>query len=81
MSRGRLVWVDETCRIIGEDHPNARLSDEDVDEIRRLHEDEGFGYERLVKRFGNRVSLTQIRRIANYETRIATRVRCKSVGN
>lgn len=74
MPRGRMVWVSESGHRVGQDHYNAVLSDEQVDEMRDLHEDHGWGYLRLSRRFG--VSKGQVKRICTYQQRAATKARC-----
>lgn len=51
----------------GETHPAAKLSDHEVELIRRLHEVDGWGYRRLVAKF--EISKTQVRRICHYQQR------------
>lgn len=54
-------------RRTGQDHPQARLTDHDVDLIRRMHEADGWGYKRLAKKF--EVSRHTIRDICTYRYR------------
>lgn len=51
----------------GQEHPRARLTDEQVAEIRDLHEQGGLGYKRLAARFNT--SPSTIRNICTYATR------------
>ena len=51
---------------IGEAHHNAKLSDREVELVRKLHE-QGFGYRRLAAKF--EVSRTMIKMIVTFEKR------------
>jgi predicted DNA-binding protein (UPF0251 family) len=62
----KTVAVNEAGLRIGEDHPNARLTDAEVERVRLLHE-EGMGYEALAEKF--EVSRWTIGRICRYERR------------
>jgi DNA invertase Pin-like site-specific DNA recombinase len=65
----RLVPINELGLRIGEDHPNAKLTDAEVERIRSLHED-GMCYEALAEKF--EVSRWTIGRICRYERRAQT---------
>lgn len=54
---------------IGEDHQNAKLTDAEVDHIRKLNES-GVGYKRLARMF--EVSRSSIAMICRYERRVET---------
>lgn len=56
-----LVGVNEKGRRVGEDHPNATLTDHDVEMLLELRETENWGYRRLAKHFD--ISKSQVRRI------------------
>lgn len=60
-----LVTVNARGRRVGEFHPLAKLTESDVELMRRLHEEENFGYRRLAKMF--EVGKTTVRRICKYE--------------
>ena len=62
---------------IGEDHPNAVLTDHEVELIRVMHEEEGFGYGRLAAIFG--VSKTCIQGVCIYRRRAQTVEKWKEV--
>jgi hypothetical protein len=47
-----MVALNHTGRRIGEDHPRAKLSNAQVDELLELHDEQGWGYRRLAKKFG-----------------------------
>ncbi|WP_417070809.1 hypothetical protein [Niveibacterium terrae] len=64
-------------KCIGEDHPRAVLTDHEVELIRSMHEDEGFGYGRLAALFG--VSKTCIQGVCIYRRRAQTVERWKEV--
>lgn len=65
----KTVAVNEVGLRIGEDHPNAKLTDAEVERIRSLHED-GMSYEALAEKF--EVSKWAIGRICRYERRAQT---------
>lgn len=58
---------NHTNHRIGQSHPKARLTDEQVREMRRLHHEEGVGYLRLGRQFGCGESTA--RDICTYRTR------------
>lgn len=58
MSKTKLVGVNEKGYRIGEDHPHAKLSDEDVELVRALR-DEGLSYGEIVKKFDGDVTLSK----------------------
>lgn len=69
MTRKVFVYVpvnDRGARI-GEKHWNAKLSDQQIEEIRDLHEDENISYGQLAKRFNT--SKEAIAKICRYERR------------
>lgn len=73
----KLVALNEKGQRIGETHHRARLTDEDVDIIRDLHEEYGLGYKVLADKF--EVSKSLIRYICKYERRAQTTTRYKRV--
>ncbi|MDR1368119.1 MAG: hypothetical protein LBJ76_05315 [Candidatus Accumulibacter sp.] len=73
---GRFVKINERGYRIGEDHPNAKLTDGDVERIHSLHE-EGMSYEMLAEKF--EVSKSEIGMICRYERRAQTLARAKRV--
>lgn len=72
----KTVAVNERGLRIGEDHPNAKLTDAEVERIRSLHED-GMSYEALAEKF--EVSNWAIGRICRYERRAQTPANFKAV--
>ena len=62
----KTVAVNEAGLRIGEDHPNAKVTDAEVECIRLLHES-GMGYDTLSEKF--EVSRWTIGRICRYERR------------
>ena len=46
----KTVAVNDAGLRIGEDHPNAKLTDAEVERIRSLHED-GMSYDTLAEKF------------------------------
>ncbi len=65
-SRKSFVRRGWTGHRIGESHPRARLSDDDVRLVRALHE-EGLGYRRIAVKF--EVGISTIRDICTHRTR------------
>ena len=66
----RIYVVNENGRRIGESHQAARLTDEQVDRIRDLHEDHGLSYLQLAKMYY--VSKQTIASICQYQRRAQT---------
>ncbi len=66
----KLIAVNELGRRIGEDHQHARLSDEQVERIRDLHEDHGLKYSQLAEMF--QVSKSMIAGVCQYRRRAQT---------
>ena len=54
-------------RRVGERHPKARLSDQDVEMIRVLHEEHGLGYGQLAEKF--EAPRSTVRDVCKYLTR------------
>lgn len=63
----REVAVNETGLRIGEDHPNAKLTDSEIERIRSLHEDDGLSYKCIAEIY--EVSKGSIAKICRYERR------------
>lgn len=67
------VNTNDAGFVIGQDHPKAKLSDDDVDLIRELHEDQNFGYAKLAwlftRKTKGKVSKGYIRDICTYRRR------------
>lgn len=72
----RLVAIGESNRRIGEDHPKAKLSNKQVDEVFAMR-DRGLSYGRIAMRFN--VSKACIRDILIYRTRAQYAIRYKTV--
>lgn len=71
---GRLIAVNEKGIRVGEDHQKAKLTDEEVELIRRLHK-EGMSYPRIAAKF--EVSHWTVGRICRYERRTQIAVHWK----
>lgn len=56
-----------TSRRVGQDHPKAKLTDREVDRMRNMHENDGWGYRRLSVTF--EVALATVKGICRYRTR------------
>ena len=65
-----VVAVGETGERIGEDHPNARLNNEQVDRIRDLREDFGLTYAQLAAMYS--VTKSCIAGICQYRRYVST---------
>jgi hypothetical protein len=61
-----LVGVSEKGLRVGEYHPNAKLTNREVDTLRDLHES-GYGYRRLAKMFD--IGITTARKYVKCELR------------
>jgi DNA invertase Pin-like site-specific DNA recombinase len=77
--RVQFVAVNEQGYRIGSSHHNARLSDEVIDKIRDMHEDQEIGYRKLAKIFD--IPLSTIKKICKYERRAQTPDRWKKIVN
>lgn len=65
-----VVAVGETGERVGEDHPNARLNNEQVDRIRDLREDFGLTYQQLAAMYS--VTKSCIAGICQYRRYVST---------
>jgi DNA-binding transcriptional regulator YiaG len=74
-SRKVFIAVDENGLRIGETHPNAKLTDAQVDEMRDLREHSGWSYDQLAERFD--VPYITVQKICTYERRASTIARWK----
>ena len=63
----KTVAVNDAGLRIGEDHPNAKLTDAEVERIRSLHEDDGLSYSTLAEKF--EISKGAVAKICRYERR------------
>lgn len=72
----KVVAIGEKNRRIGEDHPKAKLTNRQVDEVFAMR-DRGLSYARIAMRFN--VSKACIRDILVYRTRSQWAVRFKTV--
>jgi len=66
----KYVALNENGRPIGENHHRSTISDETVDLIRELHEDEGISTIRIALRL--KLNKETVRKICNYERRAQT---------
>ena len=62
----KTVAVNDAGLRIGEDHPNSKLTDAEVETIRQMHED-GMSYKTLAEKF--EVSKGAIAKLCRYERR------------
>jgi antitoxin component HigA of HigAB toxin-antitoxin module len=65
-----MIAVNEHGKRIGEDHQHAKLTNEQVDRIRDLHEDHGLKYSQLAEMYG--VSKSMIAGVCQYRRRAQT---------
>jgi hypothetical protein len=65
----KTVAVNERGFRVGEDHQNAKLTNEEVETVRKLH-GEGLSYNTLAQKY--EVSKTLIAKICRYERRAET---------
>lgn len=63
----KVVGVNERGRIVGDGHHRAKLTQDVVNQLRDLHEDEAnpVGYRRLARMFG--IPVGTVQRICTYE--------------
>lgn len=72
----QLVGVNDRGLRVGEDHQNARLTNDEVELIRQLNAD-GMGYGQIAKKFD--VSKALVAKICRYERRAECAVAWKPV--
>lgn len=72
----RVVAINERGLRLGEDHQNAKLTDQEVNRIRELF-DEGMTYRTLAEKFD--VSKSTIAMICRYERRATTPAAWKTI--
>jgi DNA invertase Pin-like site-specific DNA recombinase len=80
MSKGgktMMVGVNDLGYRIGTSHHNCRVSDETIDKIRELHEDENKSYRQIAKLLG--LSKDFVAKVCRYERRAQTPERWKRV--
>ena len=63
----RTVAINDAGLRIGEEHPNAKLTDAEVEIIRQLHEEDGLSYKSLAEKF--EISKVAVAKICRYERR------------
>ena len=73
-----MVALTETGHRVGETHHNATIPEATIAEIRRLHEEEGWGYDRLARQFN--IPKGTIGKICRYERRAAVPKQWKRAG-
>lgn len=66
----RLIATNDRGYRIGESHPNAKITDKEVEEIRDLHEFASMGYTEIARNYGVKKSI--IAEICRYEKRVQT---------
>lgn len=73
----KIVGLNDKGFRIGEDHPQAKLTDQHVDVIRELHESGTMGYLRIARIF--KVSKNAIKKIVTCESRWQTATKFKRI--
>lgn len=73
----KLVATNDRGMRIGQYHPNCRHSDDLVDRIRAMHEDQNMGYRKIAKALG--LSRHTVRDICRYSRRAQSYERWKRV--
>ncbi len=73
----KLIAINELGKRIGEDHQHAKLTNEQVDRIRDLHEYHGLKYSQLAEMYG--VSKSMIAGVCQYRRRAQTPFGWKSL--
>jgi hypothetical protein len=73
----RLVGVNDAGLRVGEDHQRAKLTDEEVERMRTLHEKEHIGYGRLARMF--ELSKRTVAKICRYEMRNQSATRYRTI--
>lgn len=66
----RYVATNDRGMRIGQYHPNAKLTDQEVEQIRDLHEFAGWGYRKIAQAYG--VEKACVAKICRYEQRVET---------
>ena len=74
-SRKVFIAVDENGLRIGETHPNAKLTDAQVDDMREKRESLGWTYDQLAEHFD--VPYITVQKICTYQRRASTIARWK----
>jgi len=73
----KIIALNEDGHRIGSTHHNATIPDDVVDEIRDLHEDEGWPYSKLAEHFN--LGKSTIQKICNYSRRAQTPMNWKTI--
>lgn len=73
----KYVAVNERGCRIGQDHPRAKLTNHEIELLLRLHDEEGWGYRRLAKKF--EISKSQARLIVKGANRWQVAARFKVI--
>jgi hypothetical protein len=72
-----IVAINETGHRIGSSHHNSTISDEIVDKVRDMHEDDGVSYGKIAKLIG--LTKSFVAKICRYERRAQTPDKWKRV--
>ena len=74
----RLVGMNDRGVAIGQYHPRAKYSDEMIDQIREMREDQGLTWREIVSRTG--VSMRMVRDVCAYVYRAQTYTNWRKAG-
>lgn len=77
MATIRVVGVNDAGLRVGQWHPGASLTDSEVEAMRRMHEQDKYGYGRLAKVF--EVPKSTVAQICTYKRRAETVTRWKTI--
>jgi DNA-binding NarL/FixJ family response regulator len=72
----KTVALNERGRVVGENHPRAKLLDSEIDQVLDLV-DAGFSYSQIAEKMG--MSKSGVQKIANGSRRCQTAARFKTV--
>lgn len=73
----RLIAIDESGRVCGQDHHKAKLTDHEVELMRRMSKVDRVPYWRLAEIFEQHIGT--VRKICTYQRRASVPVRWKEV--
>ena len=72
-----IIGLNENNRRVGQDHPKSTHPDHIVDKARDYHENQGFGYKKIAKMLG--VRLSTVKDWLKYKTRAQYATKWKRV--
>ena len=69
----KYTTYSEAGKRVGESHPRCTISNDRVDEVRELHEDCGWSYARIARKF--KIPIPTIAKLCRYERRATSPAR------